>query len=116
MFNPETTPTIPTPIRSARSWIHERRGLFQFNLTHNWAKATPVVIASASNLSLPGQFLQATPGKALITGAELLVQCLASQGVRYVFGPLEEDASLIAKALRESSIQVIATQIGRAHV
>lgn len=113
MFNPETTPTIPTPIRSARSWIHERRGLFQFNLTHNWAKATPVVIASASNLSLPGQFLQATPGKALITGAELLVQCLASQGVRYVFGPLEEDASLIAKALRESSIQVIATRHSR---
>lgn len=113
MFNQETALTSQTPIRSAQSWIRERRGLFQFNLTHNWAKATPVVIPPASSQSLPGQFLQVTPSNALIIGAELLVQCLENQGVRYVFGPLEEEASLIAKALRESSIQFIATRHSR---
>lgn len=41
--------------------------------------------------------------------AELLVECLEKEGVRYVFGQLSEDASLIRQALRKSTIQFIPT-------
>ncbi|MEM9905040.1 MAG: thiamine pyrophosphate-binding protein [Cyanobacteria bacterium P01_D01_bin.44] len=51
--------------------------------------------------------------KELKNTAELLVECLKTEGVRYIFGQFGEDRSLIGRALRKSSIQFIPTRHSR---